>query len=276
MKKIFAVLALAAVLMSSAIFPSFAAESLKDGVYQVPIQLRHAEKDAVSMGDSYILHTALLEVKNKDKYITIVSDSSVMNLEFSYYTDGSVSGNTTQAQKVKNVEIGGKTYSVGYRFPVLGDWQLLGVKFKASIMPVSPSARVYIDYSKAVMISSDETATVPSTTAPATTAPSKADETSATVQSSQTASGIKEPSAAKEEVSSNENISPSEDAQVSETQGQLDRSPSESAETTSPHVGQKESGGKSLIAGIAAAVVVIAIAAGGIMIKSKIGKSKLS
>lgn len=276
MKKIFAVLALAAVLISSVIFPSFAAETLKDGVYEVPVKLMHAEKDSVSMGDSYILHTALLEVKGKDKYITIVSDSSVLNLEFSYYTDGSVSGSTATAQKVKNVEIGGKTYSAGYRFPVLGNGQLLGVKFKASIMPVSPSARVNIDYSNAVMISSYETTAAPSTTAPAATSPSKSDKTAATVQSSQTDSGIKETAAVNEEISSDENISSSENTQVSKTERQSDGSPSESAEATSPHVGQEEGGGKGLIAGIAAAVAVIAIAAGGIVIKSKIGKAKLS
>lgn len=148
--------------------------SLENGKkYEVPITLIHAEKDKTSMGDKYIYNTALIEVEGKTKYLTMVTDSNVKNLNFWYYNDGSVSGDTTDAQIVNNIEIDGKTFSVGYRFPLCGDEQLVGVKFSASIMPMTPSARVKIDYDNAKeiasVVQSTESATTQQTTQTATT-----------------------------------------------------------------------------------------------------------
>ncbi|MCM1364733.1 MAG: hypothetical protein NC122_10240 [Faecalibacterium sp.] len=146
------------------------AVSLENGKkYEVPITLIHAEKDKTSMGDKYIFNTALIENQNGKKYLTMVTDSDISNLNFWYYNDGSVEGDTTEAETVSNVEIGGTTYDVGYRFPLCGDEQLVGVKFSASIMPMKPSARVKIDYdsAKEVTYTSVSESTEPSTEAAA-------------------------------------------------------------------------------------------------------------
>ena len=186
MKKVISILVAICILSVSWVL-CVSAISLKNGQkYEVPITLIHAEKDKTSMGDRYIYNTALIEVEGKTKYLTMVTDSSVSNLNFWYYNDGSVSGDTTDAQKVSDVEIGGKTYSVGYRFPLCGDEQLVGVKFSASIMPMTPSARVKIDYDNVKEVTSTPKATEAPTTQPTTqtvtteATTSKAIETTAT------------------------------------------------------------------------------------------------
>lgn len=35
----------------------------QDGVYEVSVKMYHAQKDKTSMGDKYLVHTALLTVK---------------------------------------------------------------------------------------------------------------------------------------------------------------------------------------------------------------------
>ena len=276
MKKILAFLTVISVLIGLMALSAFAAAPTKDGVYEVPIQLKHAEKDTESMGNSYIVHTALLEIENGAKYITIVSDSTVMNLEFSYYTDGSVSGNTQAAEKVESVEIGGKTYSVGYRFPVKGTGQLLGVKFKASIMPISPSARVYIDYDNSVLISAAEET---STSAPTKTPSSASTETKPnTAQSSgQNSSAASEKNESVTEKNNDiietETLSTSEESVLNENTSQVIPEESEPEETTLSTQTQKENNSNSgLIAGVIIAVVIIAGAAAAIVIKTRIKK----
>lgn len=80
-------------------------------------------------------------------------------LTFSYYTNGTVEGETAEAKKESNIEIDGKTYNEGFSFPLVTDNQYVGVKFKAPIMPMSPSARLKIDYSgiKALSVEESET-----------------------------------------------------------------------------------------------------------------------
>lgn len=275
MKKFTAIMTLVFALIGSAVFSSSAAEPDKNGVYEVPIQLMHAEKDTASMGDSYIIHTALLEIEDGVKYITIVSDSSVMNLEFSYYTDGSVTGNTASAEKVKNVEIDGKTYSVGYRFPLKGSGQLVGVKFKASIMPVSPSARVYIDYEKSVMVSSYEETTAATASVPSTSVPeAKPAETQGAQASS--SSSVSAEITEKNNGAQTESQIDSESEFVNESTDRIEGEISQSEESTSPALGQEESTNKGLAAGIITAAVIIAGACVGIIIKAKIKKHNYS
>lgn len=276
MKKIIAVLTIISALIGLMALSAFAAVPTKNGVYEVPVQLKHAEKDTESMGNSYILHTALLEIKNGTKYITIVSDSTVMNLEFSYYTDGSVSGSTQSAEKVENVKIGGKTYSVGYRFPVKGTGQLVGVKFKASIMPISPSARVYIDYDNSVLISSSEEA---STLTPTKNPSSASSETkpSTTQNSGQNLTTSSEKNKGVTEKSSDtietETVPTSEEPVLNENVSQVILKESEAEETTlSTQLQEENNSNGGLITGIIIAVVIIAGAAAAIVIKTHIKK----
>ena len=276
MKKIIAVLTVISALIGLMALSAYAAVPTENGVYEVPVQLKHAEKDTESMGNRYILHTALLEIKNGTKYITIVSDSTVMNLEFSYYADGSVSGSTQSAEKVENVKIGGKTYSVGYRFPVKGSGQLVGVKFKASIMPISPSARVYIDYDDSVLISSSEES---STLTPTKSPNSASSETkpNTTQNSSQNLTTFSEK---KEDISEKINdaietktVLTSEESVLNENVSQAILEESEAEETTlSTQIQEENNSNGGLIAGIIIAVVIIAGAAAAIVIKTHIKK----
>ena len=132
-------------LLLSAFVFAFAAVPTENGTYSVPVTLYHSEKDKESMGNKYIHQTALITVENGNKTITVVADG-VDNLTFSYYTNGSVEGETKEATTVKNVKIGNDTYAVGYSFPLVTDNEYVGVKFKAPIMPMSPSARLKINY----------------------------------------------------------------------------------------------------------------------------------
>lgn len=129
-----------------------------DGIYEVPIQLWHASKDKESMGNKYVVKTARLAVKDGKKTITVAAGQDVSDLKFWYYTDGSVEGNTAEATKVSNVKIGGATYAAGYTFTLPTDSEYVGVKFKASIMPVTPSARIKLDYANAKLISKSNAA----------------------------------------------------------------------------------------------------------------------
>lgn len=255
---------------------AFADTPTKNGIYEVPVQLRHAEKDSESMGNSYILHTAILEVKNSKKYITMVSDSTVMNLEFSYYTDGSVSGNVQKAEKVENVKIGEKTYSIGYRFPLNGTGQLVGVKFKAAIMPVSPSARVYIDYENSVLISSAEET---STTAPINNPSSSPTETKPNTsqnisQSLPTASEKNESITEKSsDTIETENIQAYDESALNENSSQVLLQDSESEETTlSSQEHNEDVNHRGLTVGIIIAVIIIAGATAAIVMKKRIKK----
>lgn len=276
MKKIFAMLTVIYALFGLTALSAFASEPSANGIYEVSIQLRHAEKDSESMGNSYILHTSLLEIKDESKYITMVSDSKVMNLEFSYYTDGSVSGNTKAAEKIEHVKIGGKTYSTGYRFPLMGTGQLVGVKFKSSIMPISPSARVYIDYNSSVLISSCEETTVSvptqnqnNTTTSKSTEPAS---NSSTTASSSLNTGSK---ADTEQIDNtlvqSENISDTQ--AISENIfNASDLSELEENESAIHIQTEEIKGNTGLVAGIVAAVIIIAGAAAAIVIKTRIKK----
>lgn len=133
-------------------FSAFAMGPSKDGVYEVPIEMWHAEKERTSMGDSYIVHTALLTVDGDEKTLTIAPAETTSDMQFWYYKDGSVEGDTVEVEQKNNVEIDGTEYETAFEFPIKSDNEFVGVKFAASAMPLSPSARIKIDYDSAKKI----------------------------------------------------------------------------------------------------------------------------
>lgn len=135
---------------------AFAMGPSKDGVYEVPIEMWHAEKERTSMGDSYIVHTALLTVDGNEKTLTIAPAETSSDMQFWYYTDGSVKGDTKEVSQSSAVEIDGKKYDVAFEFPIKSDNEFVGVKFAASAMPLSPSARIKIDYDSAKKVGNVE------------------------------------------------------------------------------------------------------------------------
>lgn len=160
-------------------FSAFAMGPSKDGVYEVSVEMWHAEKERTSMGDSYIVHTALLTVDGDEKTLTIAPAETTSDMQFWYYKDGSVEGDTVEVEQKNNVEIDGTEYETAFEFPIKSDNEFVGVKFAASAMPLSPSARIKIDYDSAKRIGDVKketttqkvTTTTTTTTAPATTEP---------------------------------------------------------------------------------------------------------
>lgn len=152
-------------------FCAFAMGPSKDGVYEVPIEMWHAEKERTSMGDSYIVHTALLTVDSDEKTLTIAPAETTSDMQFWYYKDGSVDGDTVEVKQKNNVEIDGTEYEAAFEFPIKSDNEFVGVKFAASAMPLSPSARIKIDYDSAKRIGDvkKETTTKKATTTTTTT-----------------------------------------------------------------------------------------------------------
>ena len=152
-------------------FCAFAMGPSKDGVYEVPIEMWHAEKERTSMGDSYIVHTALLTVDGDEKTLTIAPAETTSDMQFWYYKDGSVKGDTVEVKQKNNVEIDGTEYKTAFEFPIKSDNEFVGVKFAASAMPLSPSARIKIDYDSAKRIGDvkKETTTKKATTTTMTT-----------------------------------------------------------------------------------------------------------
>lgn len=152
-------------------FSAFAMGPSKDGVYEVSVEMWHAEKERTSMGDSYIVHTALLTVDGDEKTLTIAPAETTSDMQFWYYKDGSVEGDTVEVEQKNNVEIDGTEYETAFEFPIKSDNEFVGVKFAASAMPLSPSARIKIDYDSAKRIGDvkKETTTKKATTTTTTT-----------------------------------------------------------------------------------------------------------
>lgn len=170
-------------------FSAFAMGPSKDGVYEVPIEMWHAEKERTSMGDSYIVHTALLTVDGDEKTLTIAPAETTSDMQFWYYKDGSVSGDTVEVDQIGEVEIDGEKYETAFEFPIESDDEYVGVKFAASAMPLSPSARIKIDYDSAEKVGDVEK----ETTTEATTKETTNEQTTTTTQAvSETATAVTE------------------------------------------------------------------------------------
>lgn len=175
MKKVLSIVIALFILMSVSICAS--AAEFSDGTYEVPVVLMHKEDEKESFGNKYVAQTALLEVKSGKKTITIPLTTDMKGIEFSYYTNGSLSGNVAKGEPVSNVKVAGETYKQGFEIPVMADGDI-GLQFSVPVMPMSPSARLRIDYGNAVLITSDETTTEVETTEATTHAVAQ----SATVQ----------------------------------------------------------------------------------------------
>lgn len=128
------------------------AAALDDGLYEVPVTLMHKEDPKESFGNKYIAQTGLLKIENGKKEITILLTTDMKEIEFSYYTDGSLSGEVKKSKVVSGVEISGEGYSQGFVIPLAKENEI-GLKFSVPVMPMSPSAKLKIDYGKAVLIS---------------------------------------------------------------------------------------------------------------------------
>ncbi len=150
---ILAVITVLAMIFSMAI-PTFAASApTKDGTYEVAVTMMHAEKDKTSMGNKYLVQTGLLTVKDGSKTLTIATAEDVDGMQFWYYKNGGVDGDTVEVKSSGKTKIAGTTYANAYTFPVKSSGSYVGVKFAAPGMPMSPSARIYIDYGSAKLVS---------------------------------------------------------------------------------------------------------------------------
>lgn len=159
MKKIILVL----FILILAVFPlsiCASASDLTDGTYEVPVVLMHKEDEKESFGNKYVAQTALLKVEGDKKTVTILLTTDMKGIEFSYYTNGSLEGSVAKGKSVSNITVAGKTYKQGFEIPVMADGDI-GLQFSVPVMPMSPSARLRIDYGKAVLISATETTVTP-------------------------------------------------------------------------------------------------------------------
>lgn len=162
MKKVLSIVIALFILMSVSICAS--AADLSDGTYEVSVVLMHKEDEKESFGNKYVAQTALLKVEGDKKTVTILLTTDMKGIEFSYYTNGSLEGDVAKGEPVSDVEVAGETYKQGFEIPVMTDGDI-GLQFSVPVMPMSPSARLRIDYDKAVLVSAAETTTVPTTQA---------------------------------------------------------------------------------------------------------------
>lgn len=154
MKKILSVI-LSLLLMTTLFSLCVHGENLKDGTYEVQVTLMHKEDEKESFGNKYIASTALMKLNGEEKVITIFLTTTMSGISFSYYLDGSLDGDTAEATAVSNITAAGETYKQGFEIPIKSDNDL-GLKFSVPVMPMSPSARLRIDYSSAKLIESNE------------------------------------------------------------------------------------------------------------------------
>lgn len=159
MKKLIVSLILSVTLIATTCISAFAATPTKDGVYQVPIQFRKTDGNSIAEQVEFLYETALLEIKGGKKYLTMASLSSIVGFQLYYYTDGSVSGSVQIAERVNNIEINGRTYPSGYKIPLKGNGQLVGIMLEIPYSTVSVSARIFIDYDNCKAVSTPETST---------------------------------------------------------------------------------------------------------------------
>lgn len=154
MKKIAFVMSVAILLAMSFCFGVGAMDS-SDATYEVPVILMHKQDEKESFGNKYIAQKGLLEVKQGKKTITIFLTTQMKGIEFFYYVNGTLDGEVEQGKAVSNVTVGGETYDSGFEIPIVADGDVC-LQFSVPVMPMSPSARLRIDYDNAVLISSME------------------------------------------------------------------------------------------------------------------------
>lgn len=244
-----AVVVLMLAVIICAALPAFASSApTRDGVYEVSVKMYHAQKDKTSMGDKYLVHTALLTVKNGGKTLTIATPESVSGMRLWYYKNGGVEGETVEVKPAGGVKIAGTEYQSAFEFPIVGNGEFVGVKFAAPVMPMSPSARIHINYASAKKVADIGSAAV---TAPNAVTPAKPTESAKGEASVDTTTSAPAETDSAGETVTGGSISENEASTVS-------KSVAESvSETTSNNSGSKKTA--AIIGSVFAAVVIVVL-----------------
>ncbi|MBQ8766856.1 MAG: NEAT domain-containing protein [Clostridia bacterium] len=245
-------LSLVLVVLSLTVWSS--AANLSDGVYEVPVTLMHKEDEKESFGNKYIAQTALLKSEGNKKTVTILLTTDMQGIEFFYYTNGSLQGDVAKSKAVSNITVAGKTYEQGFEIPVMAEGDI-GLQFSVPVMPMSPSARLRIDYKNAFLISANETTDVPETeqTTQVTTIEHTTEHTTLTSETNETTT----------EVSTTVTDSVKD---YEETAAQITETVDEENETISPSSNTLFSS-KVMKYGVPALIVIILIIFGFVIIK---------
>lgn len=156
MKKLLVLLLSAVLLLFGVCAAQVSAASLAEGTYEVEVKLMHASKDQDSLGNQYIAQSAYLVVEKGSRRIYILPSASHVKdfdkVSFYYYTSGALSGSTKEAETVKNVRVGGRTVAAAASFLLPTDGDYVPMQFKASMMPMTPSARLKVNYASAKLL----------------------------------------------------------------------------------------------------------------------------
>lgn len=143
---------LSLILISNLFLIGAYASNFEDGIYEVPIILIHSEKEKESFGNKFLLPTGVLKVENRTKTMTIILSSKMSGIEFSYYVNGLLDSDVQLANATGGVTVQGESYDQGFEIPIMADGDVR-LKFSVPVMPMSPSARLRIDYESAKQIS---------------------------------------------------------------------------------------------------------------------------
>ena len=244
-----AVVVLMLAVIICAALPAFASSApTRDGVYEVSVKMYHAQKDKTSMGDKYLVHTALLTVKNGGKTLTIATPESVSGMRLWYYKNGGVEGETVEVKPAGGVKIAGTEYQSAFEFPIVGNGEFVGVKFAAPVMPMSPSARIHINYASAKKVADIGSAAV---TAPNAVTPAKPTESAKGEASVDTTTSAPAETDSAGETVTGGSISENEASTVSESVAEP------VSETTSNNSGSKKTA--AIIGSVFAAVVIVVL-----------------
>lgn len=244
-----AVVVLMLAVIICAALPAFASSApTRDGVYEVSVKMYHAQKDKTSMGDKYLVHTALLTVKNGGKTLTIATPESVSGMRLWYYKNGGVEGETVEVKPAGGVKIAGTEYQSAFEFPIVGNGEFVGVKFAAPVMPMSPSARIHINYASAKKVADIGSAAV---TAPNAVTPAKPTESAKGEASVDTTTSAPAETDSAGETVTRGSISENEASTVSESVAES------VSETTSNNSGSKKTA--AIIGSVFAAVVIVVL-----------------
>lgn len=244
-----AVVVLMLAVIICAALPAFASSApTRDGVYEVSVKMYHAQKDKTSMGDKYLVHTALLTVKNGGKTLTIATPESVSGMRLWYYKNGGVEGETVEVKPSGGVKIAGTEYQSAFEFPIVGNGEFVGVKFAAPVMPMSPSARIHINYASAKKVADIGSAAV---TAPNAVTPAKPTESAKGEASVDTTTSAPAETDSAGETVTGGSISENEASTVSESVAES------VSETTSNNSGSKKTA--AIIGSVFAAVVIVVL-----------------
>lgn len=244
-----AVVVLMLAVIICAALPAFASSApTRDGVYEVSVKMYHAQKDKTSMGEKYLVHTALLTVKNGGKTLTIATPESVSGMRLWYYKNGGVEGETVEVKPAGGVKIAGTEYQSAFEFPIVGNGEFVGVKFAAPVMPMSPSARIHINYASAKKVADIGSAAV---TAPNAVTPAKPTESAKGEASVDTTTSAPAETDSAGETVTGGSISENEASTVSESVAES------VSETTSNNSGSKKTA--AIIGSVFAAVVIVVL-----------------